>query len=49
MSRITQRSTPLYSSAASDVYKRQNIGDKYVCKDGPVFRFDQLDELPNEY
>ena len=19
------------------------------CKDGPVFRFDQLDELPNEY
>ena len=28
---------------------RCNIGDKYVCKDGPVFRFDQLDELPNEY
>ena len=26
-----------------------NIGNKYVCKDGPVFRFDQLDELPNEY
>ena len=25
---------------------RCNIGDKYVCKDGPVFRFDQLDELP---
>ncbi|MDD7278377.1 MAG: hypothetical protein SOT68_11500, partial [Oscillospiraceae bacterium] len=24
-------------------------GNKYVCKDGPVFRFDQLDELPNEY
>ena len=21
----------------------------HVCKDGPVFRFDQLDELPNEY
>ena len=28
---------------------RCNIGDKYVCKDGPVFRFDELDELPNEY
>ncbi len=28
---------------------RCNIGDKYVCKDGPVFRFDQLDDLPDEY
>ena len=28
---------------------RCNIGDKYVCKDGPVFRFDEIDELPNEY
>ena len=28
---------------------RCNIGNKYVCTDGPVFRFDQLDELPNEY
>lgn len=28
---------------------RCNIGHKYVCKDGPVFRCDQLDELPNEY
>ena len=28
---------------------RCNIGTKYVCKDGPVFRFDQVDELPNEY
>lgn len=28
---------------------RCNIGSKYVCKDGPVFRFDKLDELPNEY
>ena len=28
---------------------RCNIGNKYVCKDGPVFRFDQLDELPSEY
>ena len=28
---------------------RCNIGSKYVCKDGPVFRFDQLDALPSEY
>ena len=28
---------------------RCNIGNKYVCKDGPVFRFDELDLLPNEY
>lgn len=28
---------------------RCNIGDKYVCKDGPVFRYDQLGVLPNEY
>ena len=23
--------------------------DKFVCKDGPVFSFDQLGELPPEY
>ncbi len=28
---------------------RCNIGDKYVCVDGPVFRFDEIDELPDEY
>ena len=28
---------------------RCNIGDKYVCKDGPVFRLDQMTELPDEY
>ena len=28
---------------------RCNVGSKYVCKDGPVFRMDQLDELPDEY
>ncbi len=28
---------------------RSNIGDKYVCKDGPVFRLDEMDELPDEY
>lgn len=28
---------------------RCNIGGKYVCKDGPVFRFDELSELPDEY
>ena len=28
---------------------RCNIGSKYVCKDGPVFRCDELEELPSEY
>ncbi len=28
---------------------RCNIGDKYVCKDGPVFRFDELGALPAEF
>lgn len=28
---------------------RCNIGSKYVCKDGPVFRNDEIEELPNEY
>lgn len=28
---------------------RCNVGSKYLCKDGPVFRFDQIDELPDEY
>lgn len=28
---------------------RCNIGAKYVCKDGPVFRYDELGELPDEY
>ena len=28
---------------------RCNIGDKYVCKDGTVLRFDELGELPSEY
>ena len=28
---------------------RCNIGSKYVCKDGPVFRMDEIDQLPDEY
>jgi len=28
---------------------RCNIGPKYVCKDGPVFRCDELATLPDEY
>ncbi len=28
---------------------RCNIGAKFVCKDGPVFRCDEVDELPEEY
>ena len=28
---------------------RCNIGSKFVCKDGPVFRCDQLDEMTGEY
>ena len=28
---------------------RCNIGSKFVCVDGPVFRCDQIEELPEEY
>ena len=28
---------------------RCNIGDQYVCKDGPVFSLAELNELPKEY
>jgi len=28
---------------------RCNIGSKYVCKDGPVFTYKELQELPQEY
>ena len=28
---------------------RCNVGSKYVCKDGPVFNMEQLDQLPDEY
>jgi sulfhydrogenase subunit gamma (sulfur reductase) len=28
---------------------RCNIGDQYVCKDGPIFSLAQLNELPPEY
>ncbi|MCK4416614.1 MAG: FAD/NAD(P)-binding protein [Candidatus Latescibacteria bacterium] len=28
---------------------RCNIGDKYVCRDGPVFTYQQLQEMPKEY
>lgn len=28
---------------------RCNIGPKYVCKDGPVFTYEELQGLPNEY
>ena len=28
---------------------RCNIGNKYVCKDGPVFSLEQLSKLPEEY
>jgi NAD(P)H-flavin reductase len=27
---------------------RCNIGTKYVCVDGPVFRYSDLKDLPNE-
>lgn len=26
-----------------------NIGHRYVCKDGPVFTYDELKEMPDEY
>lgn len=28
---------------------RCNIGPKYVCKDGPIFNFAELENLPSEY
>jgi NAD(P)H-flavin reductase len=28
---------------------RCNIGSVYVCKDGPVFTYDQIKNMPNEY
>ncbi|MCL2619468.1 MAG: FAD/NAD(P)-binding protein [Defluviitaleaceae bacterium] len=28
---------------------RCNIGDKFVCMDGPVFRTDELDHIPDEF
>jgi len=28
---------------------RCNLGDKFVCKDGPVFSLAQLKQLPPEY
>jgi len=28
---------------------RCNLGTKFVCIDGPVFRFDEIDALPDEY
>ena len=28
---------------------RCNIGSKYVCKDGPVFTYEELQKLPQEY
>jgi len=28
---------------------RCNIGNKYVCKDGPVFTYEELQKLPQEY
>jgi NAD(P)H-flavin reductase len=28
---------------------RCNIGKEYVCKDGPVFTLDQLNQMPKEY
>jgi NAD(P)H-flavin reductase len=28
---------------------RCNIGSTYVCKDGPVFTYEQLKSLPDEF
>jgi sulfhydrogenase subunit gamma (sulfur reductase) len=28
---------------------RCNIGKEFVCKDGPVFTLDQLNQMPKEY
>ena len=28
---------------------RCNIGSVYVCKDGPVFTYDQIKKMPDEF
>ena len=28
---------------------RCNCGPVYVCKEGPIFSFEQLSQLPNDY
>ncbi|MDH5691063.1 MAG: hydrogenase, partial [Candidatus Bathyarchaeota archaeon] len=28
---------------------RCNIGNKFVCKDGPVFAYKELEMMPKEY
>ena len=34
---------------SKDIDEHSNVRNKRICKDGPVFRFDELSELPNEY
>ena len=39
----------LGTDIAASAFAYAALHPKYVCKDGPVFRFDEIDELPNEY
>ena len=34
---------------SKDVDDHSQVHNKRICKDGPVFRCDEIDELPDEY
>ena len=48
---VVARKVALVKCSGQKTYNEvgEQIGAKYVCKDGPVFRCDEIDELPDEY
>ena len=54
LTEIRGETTPRFQSQRYEMFGigkcgRCNVGNKYICKDGPVFRMDELQELPSEY